>query len=67
MFLNPIASPPTGNPDLPEVFQAIKSTCAQLVPTFTNFFKNKAAVIAPPVLAVPVLLNASYLFSRNLF
>ena len=32
----------------------------------TNFFKNKAAVIAPPVPAEPVLLNASYLFSKYL-
>ena len=44
-----MASPPIGNPGRDDVFQAIKSICAQFVCLLINLFRNNAAVIAPPV------------------
>ena len=61
MPLNPIASPPTGKPGRDEVFQAIRSTCAQFVFLSINLFRNNAAVIAPPVPDDPVPVSYTHL------
>ena len=66
MLRNPIASPPIGKPGRDEVFQAIRSTCAQFVFLSINLFRNNAAVIAPPVPDDPVLLIALLFLSSCL-
>ena len=57
--LTPIASPPSYGIIIVDFDHAIKSICIHGISFFTNLFKNKAAVIAPPNEFVPIFLKSA--------